>query len=367
MPLDLENLVEHETNRDGYTTVKAARKLGCHIVTYEWLTDTLQLLDYHKRKAPPELYHPRDVRDGEAISALFRKTEKKCRPVKEKSRTATESTAMSGEDEARAGEAAEDGPNRLATSEEERIQRKSEKKEPPKPSYFGERKVSKAVDDTKRLGNPVSNKSDKAARKPEDGVKHEKIEPSVDLSRFIIYRDDIGPYQTEVFYKGRRHVLELYESRSAPKTYLFSSGVYPKPASSKCIRHFPSKTPRDKERELRKFKSYFWRMTEKRWRQPESNLSNGSSPGCQPRPVPKTTFGSANYKKNSDGLEKFKKEGHPEKSLVIPREQRQVDLKTSFKRKSSFSETRPAKELKVTKYSIAGRSDEAKNGGSKTA
>lgn len=341
--------------------VKTARKFGCHIVTYEWLTDTLQLLDYQNRKAPPGLYHPGVVRDDEAISALFRKREKKARPAKEKALTATESTAVCGEDNARAAEAAENGPERLAISGEGSIQKKPEKKCPPKSSDFEDSKATNIVDGISKHGNSVDNKSDKPAGKLKDGVKVENSEPCIDLSRFTIYRDKCGPYQVEVHSQGYRCVLELFESKSTPKTYLFGIGEYLRPNSSICTRRFPSKTPRDKDHELEKFRSRFWRMSGARWPQQETNASNGAVSVRQPRPVPNTTTSSANYKNNLNEIGELKKESTTS-CLAIAHKYRQVDLKTSFKRKSSFPENRPAKELKVTKFSIAGGSGKPKNG-----
>ncbi|POS73450.1 hypothetical protein DHEL01_v208152 [Diaporthe helianthi] len=322
--------------------MNAARKLGCHIVTYEWLTDTLQLLDCHKRKAPPGLYHPGKARDGEAISAVFRKSEKKFRPSKQKALTAMESTSVSGEDDARAGGASKHGPKHSARRGEESTQNSSEKKGQLGSSGLKDSEVIKLIDGIKRPGNPADSKSDKPAGMPKDGAKAENHEPHIDLSRFSIYRDETGPYQVEVFNQGHRHILELYESKSTPKKYLFSIRVYQKSGSSKCDRRFPSKTPRDKDHELERFRSRFWRMSGKRWRQRDSNPNN-------------------------EKLGKYKKESHPASSPVVPHRQRQVDLKTSFKRKSSFSDNRPAKELKVTKYSTAGESGKASTGESKVA
>ncbi|KAG8166094.1 hypothetical protein KVR01_004646 [Diaporthe batatas] len=355
------------TKRATNDKIKTARKLGCHIVTYEWLADTLQLLDYHKRKAPPRLYHPGEVRDDEAISALFRKPEKKVRASKKKALTATVFTTVGGEGDTRDGQAAGNVPEQLATSGDRSTQKSSKKKDSPESSNLRNSKVIKTVDGMERLGNPVDYQADKPAGKPTDGAKPDNHQPHVDLSRFTIYRDNYGPYQVEVIDRnGARFALELYESKATPKTYLFSVGEYLKATSSKCKRKFPSKTPGDKYREIERFKSRFWRISGKRWRQGQSISGDGSSPGHQPRPVPTTTINNATNKSKPDGLGKFKKESHTAKSLVVPHGQSQVDLKTSFKRKNSFSEHLPAKELKVTKYSIAGGSGRSNNGKSKT-
>jgi hypothetical protein len=327
----------------------------------------LQLWDYHKRRAPPELYHPGHVRDGEAISALFRKGEKKAKSVEKVALPAADSAAVSGADDASAvEEAAETGSEQVATPEEKSSQKSSGDQDSPKSSGSGEGKGTIVFDHIKRLGNPATNESDEPAGKPENGARVKDQAPPVDLSRFTIYRDDSGLYQAEVRKQGRRYILELYESKSAPKTYLFGTRVYQKPGSSTCVRHFPSKTPRDKEHELERFKSRYWRCTGKRWGQRDSNLSNGSGPDHQPQAVPKKTTDSAGPKNKLDELGKVKKQ-NPTKSLAVPHRHRQVDLKTAFKRKGSSSEKQPAKKLKVTKHSVAGGSGEVTNGGSKTA
>lgn len=311
------------------------------------------------------LYHPGKVRDGEAISSVFRKCVKKAKPVKKKPFTGTSSIAASGGDDARAAEEeAGAGSRQLATSGDKSSQKSSEEQDPPRPSESGERKGSKAVHDIKGLCKPA-NKSDRPPGKPKDGAKAKEQEPGVDLSLYTIYKDESGLHQIEVRKEGRRLILELYESKSAPKTYLLGTREYSKPGSSTCTKRFPIKPRGNKEHELARFRSHFWRYTGVRWHQRDSIPSTGPY-HYRRRAVPEDTTSSVNHKNKLDGLGKAEKENKT-KSLVESCRHRQVDLKTAFKRKSSFSEEQPAKELKVTKHSVADGSGRVTDGGSKIA
>lgn len=323
-------------------------------------------MDYgHNKKAPTVLYHPGKVRDGEAIASVFRKSAKKAKPVKKNPLTAADSIATRGGDDARAAEEeAGAGSQQLATSGDKGSQKSSEEQDPPKPSESGERKGTKAVHDIKGLCKPA-NRSDKPPGKPKEGAKASEQEPGVDLSLYTIYKDESGLHQIEVRKEARRLILELYESKSAPKTYLLGTREYSKPGSSTCTKRFPIEARKDKEHELARFRSRFWRYTGVRWHQRDSFPSTGPY-HYRRRAVPEETTGSANHKNELDGLGKAKEE-NTAKSFVVSCRHRQVDLKTAFKRQGSSPEKQPAKELKVTKHSVAGGSGKVTNGGSKTA
>jgi hypothetical protein len=246
------------------------------------LTDTLQLLDYgHKKKAPPALYHPGKDRDDEVICALFRKREKKSSPSKKTSLTA---------------------------------------------------QGTQGADDKNEVSNLARNEGEKPAGKPENGAKIEDQAPAVDLTHFAIYRNESGLHQAEVWKRGRRLVLELYESKSAPNQFVFGCTAHPKLGSSAGIKQYWSKTSGDKEHELERFMSIYRRYSGEDWAQPASKSSSGSHSA----------------------------------SLDLPDGHHQIDLKTAFKRKGTSSGKDPAKELKVTKHSVAGGSGGAANGGLKT-
>lgn len=310
------------------------------------------------------LYHPGKVRDGEAISSIFRKSAKKAKPVKKEPFTAADFIAANSGDDARSAEEAGAGSRQLTTSGDKGSQESSEEQDPPNPSESGERKGTKAVHDIKGLRNPT-NRSEMPPGKPKEGAKAKEQEPGVDLSLYTIYKDESGLHQIEVRKEAHRLILELYESKSAPKMYLFGTREYSKPGSSTCSKRFPIKARKDKEHELARFRSRFWRYTGVRWHQRDSFPSTGPY-HYRRRAVPEETTGSASHKNKLDGLRKAEEE-NTTKSLVDSCRHRQADLETAFKRQSNFSEKQPAKELKVTKHSVAGGSGKVTNGGFKTA
>ncbi|KAK7711335.1 hypothetical protein SLS64_005358 [Diaporthe eres] len=355
-------------SKKGNPKVKAARKYGCKIVTYEWLTDTFQLLDYHKKKAPPSLYHPGKPRDGDAISDLFKKSETKPKAVKKKkaSPAAADTTAVKHDDDARAAEeVAETGMKHLAISEEKDSQKSSEEKKSPNPSEAGEGKDTKAIDDMKGASTSVSKESGKPTGKPEKSAKVKNKEPPVDLRLYNICKDESGLHQIEVSKpdrhgneRGCRLVLELYESKSEPKTYLFGATKYPVQGSGACATHFSSEASGDKKLEFQKYRSVFRQCTGVRWHQRDSIPSKGKY--CYRSPIiPGNKIGSASHENKSKELGGGK--GQATSHVADLR-----DRETSFKRKRSFSEERPAKAFKVTKPSIPGNSANVTKGGSKT-
>lgn len=344
--------------------MKAARKCGCEIVTYEWLTDTFQLWDYQKRRAPPSLYDPGKTRDGEAISDLFRKSEKKAKAVKKATPVAAGTTAVDGDEEA-----VGTGVEHLTLSEKKKLpemfeegvpQKISGEKDHQKVSGAGESKDTKVVDEMKGASMPVNRESGKPIEQPE--AKDQ--EPPVDLSLYAICKDELGHHQIEVWKpdshgnaRGCRLVLELYESKSEPKTYLFSARKYPTAGSSSCIWRFPSEAPGDKKHEFEKYKASFRKCTHVDWSQRDSMPSHG--PFCY-----RKKMGSAGHKHKFDQLGE-RKERSPRGAVAVPHKRRDDDRETSYKRKRSFSEERPAKAFKVTKPSVTRDSAKATNGGSK--
>lgn len=353
------------------------------MVTYEWLTDTFQLWDYQRKRAPPSLYHPGKDRDGKAISDLFKKSEQKPKAVKKATPVAADTTAVYGgdEDAAAAEEAVGNGMEHLTISEkkeslvvvgEEISQKISEGKVPQKVSEAGDGRATQAADGIKGASTPVNKESGKPAGKPEKNTRVKDQEPPVDLSLYAVCEDESGLHQVEVWKpdrhgnaRGCRWVLELYESKSVPKTYLFGATKYPNPGSGACIRRFPSKAPRDKEHELQELRFFFWNRTRVLWRQRDSMPSKGPFYYLSPA-VSGKAVGGGSHKNTFDQLGE-RKDWNPTGSVAVPHEHHDSDRKTSVKRKRSFSEERPTKAFKVTKPVVTSDSANANNGGSKTA
>lgn len=356
-------------------TVKAARKNRCKIVTYEWLTDTFQLLDYHnKKKAPTSLYHPGKPRDGDAISNLFKISETKAKSGKKKgSPAAADATAVKHDDDAQAAEeAAETGMKHLTISEEGTSQKSAEEKDSRKPSDSGEEKGTKVIDDTKEASTPVKKESGKPAGKPKKKAKVKDQEPPVDLDLYDICKSEAGLLQIELWKpdehgneRGSLRVLELWESKSEPKTYLFGFKKYPTADPSTCIRRFPSKVPGDKKHELWEFTSSFWDHTGVHWHHRDSRPSKGPYYYLSSAAPGKTAASSGH--KNESSEHGREKEQNQTSSVAVPREQRDGDRETSSKRKSGFSEERPAKAFKVTKPLVADGPAKTTNDVSKAA
>lgn len=289
---------------------------------------------------------------------------------KQETPAAADSTAMDAEECAGAPEeAAEIGMEQLAISEEKVSQKNSEESDPAKVSETGDGKATKVADDMKGASTPVDKESGKPAGKPEKSAKVKKHEPLVDLSLYTICKDEVGVHQIEVWKpdgqgneRGSRWVLQLYESKSEPKTYLFGAKKYPTPNSSACIRRFPSKTPGDKKHELREFRVFFYEHTGVIWRQRDELPSKGPYYYLSSAAVRKTV-GSASHKSTPD-KPGGKKKGNPTSSVAVPCE-RDGDDETSLKRKSSVSSGRPAKAFKVTKPLVTSNSNKVTDGGSK--
>lgn len=280
---------------------------------------------------------------------------------------------MAQEDNARAAEeVAETGMKQLTISGETVSQLSSEETDPPRVSEAGEDDGTKVVDDKKGASMPVDKESDKPTGKPKKKAKLKDQEPPDDLSLYVIYKDESALYQIEVCKTdkhgnegGCRWVLELYESKSEPKTYLFGAKQYPTAASSAFIRRFPSKAPGEKERQLKKFKDSFRNWTQVDWSERDSMPSKGPYYYLSPA-VPGKKVGSTSHENKLGELGREEK-GNLTGAIAVPHGQRDDDGETSSKRKSGFSEERPAKAFKVTKPSVVGDSAKTTNGGPKTA
>lgn len=274
---------------------------------------------------------------------------------------------MEHDDDAQAAEeVAETGMKQLAISEEKDSQKSSEEEEPPKPSEVGEEKGTKVVDGKKGASTSVSKESGKPTKKPEKSAKSKDEEPPVDLSLYVICKDESGLHQIEVWKPdrlgkalGRRLVLELFESKSEPKTYLFGARKDLPPDPSTCTRHFPSEAPGEKEHEFKQYKSWFRQCTGVRWQRRGSMPSKG--PWYYRSPVvPGKKVGSASHKNKS-------KELGGENGQTTTHVAAHRDRENSLKRKKSFSEEPAVKAFKVTKPSVASSPAKVTNGGSKTA
>lgn len=280
---------------------------------------------------------------------------------------------MEHEDDAgAAGEVDETGMKQLTISEEKVSQVSSEETDPPRVSEAGEESGTKVVNDRKEASMPIDKESGKPIGKPENSAKSKDQEPPVDLSLYVVCKDESGLHQIEVCKpdkhgngRGYRWVLELFESKSEPKTYLFGGRKYPSLGSSFCIRRFPSKAPGDKEREFNKYRASFQKLTQVNWDQRDSIPSKGPYYYRSPA-VSGQKIGSNSHENMNDlGREK---NGNPTSSDAVPHRQRDGERgETSSKRKSDFSEVRPAKAFKVTKPPVVGDSTKDTNGGPKTA
>lgn len=329
-------------------------------------------MDYQGRKAPPSLYHPGNPRDGDAIAEIFKPSEKKVKAAKKKVAPAeADSTAAEGDDNVGAtDETAETGMKRLTISEEESPPKASGDEELPKSSEAGVGNGTEVTGDTKLGSTAVNKESGKPTGKLGKSARSKDQEPPVDLNLYVICKYESGLHQVELCKpgtdgntRGSRWILELYESKSIPRTYLFGATKYPTPGSSTCIRHFPGKAPGEKEREFERYKSFFRKCTGVEWHQRDSMPSTG--PYYYPSPaVTGKKIGSASHENKSNELE-GEKSRDPMSHVADARHHHQPE---TSKRKSSVSEEeRPAKVLKVTKPSVFGDSTKATNSGSKTA
>lgn len=330
-------------------------------------------MDYQNRKAPPSLYHPGNPRDGDAIAENFRQSEKKVKAAKKKTAPAeTDSTAAERDDNAGAAdETAETGMKRLTISEEKLPPKISEEEEPPKASGDEELSTSSEADegngtevtDDARVGK----KSGESTKEREESARSKDQEPPVDLSLYSICKDESVLHQIEVCKpdehgnaQGCRLIMELYESKSEPRTYLFGARKYPTPGSSTCIRRFSPEAHGDKEPVFERYKAFFRKITGVEWHQRDLMPSTGpfyySSPAVTGKKI-----GSPSHENKPNEVEGEKTQN------AMADARRHHKLETP-KRKGTFSEEeRPEKALKVTKPSVVGDLIKATDSGSKTA
>lgn len=284
-----------------------------------------------------------------------------------------DTTAVEHDDDAQAAEeVAETGMKHLTISEEGTSQKSAEEKGSRKPSESGEEKGTIVIDDTKEASTSVKEETGEPTGKPKKKAKLEDQEPPVDLSLYDICKDESGLLQIELWKADKqgneraiRCVLELFESKSEPKTYLFGARRYPKPGSKVCLRRFLSEAPGDKEREFKKFSSSFRSFTKIDWHQRDSMPSKGpyyfQSPAV---PAKKIGNGSNEHNLNEFGGEK-KRNGTS--SVAVPQKERDGDRQTSSKRKSTFPDKQPAKVFKVTKPLVVGGPAKTTNDGYNTS
>ncbi|KAK2604856.1 hypothetical protein N8I77_007752 [Diaporthe amygdali] len=335
--------------------VRSARKRGCHIVTYEWLADTIQLADYHKnKKAPPNLYHPGRPRDGDAISNLYRTGKKKRKTAQQAPERALETAAKDGDDETKAEEETAETEIKHSTV--------PEVTDPPKVSEALEKESKKVVDDKKKASILANKASSKAAGKA--STKSKNKDPPIDLSLYSVCKDEPGLHSIEVSKPGLRLILELFESKSEPKKFLFGARKYKTKDPGFCARCFPSSVPGSKKHEFKQFRLFFWQCTGVHWHQRNSVLSKGPFYYQSPALPEKTTV-STGHKKTSSQLGGTKEP----KSMgfeSVPLEH--CGHKTSMKRKRCYSEELPpGRALKVSKPLTAGNASKATNGEPTTA
>ncbi|KAJ0118317.1 hypothetical protein J7T55_009100 [Diaporthe amygdali] len=317
--------------------VQSARKRGCYIVTYEWLADTIQLHDYHdKKKAPPNLYHPRRARDGDAISNLYT-GKKKRKTAKQAPVGALETAARDGDDETKAEKGIAETEIKHSTIPEET--------DPPNVSEALEKESKKVVDDKKKAGILANKASSKAAGKAagKASTKPKNKEPPVDLSLYSVCKDEPGLHSIEVSKPGLRLILELFESKSEPKKFLFGARKYKTKDPGFCARCFPSSVPGSKKHEFKQFRLFFWQCTGVHWHQRNSVPSKGPFYYQSPALPEKTTI-STGHKETSSQLGGTKKR----QSMGFEAFSREhCDHKTSMKRKRCYSEElTPARALK---------------------
>ncbi|KAL1874270.1 anthranilate synthase / indole-3-glycerol phosphate synthase [Diaporthe australafricana] len=402
--------------------VKSARKHGCYIVTYEWLTDTLQLWDYKKkdappRKAPPNLYHPGKPRDGDAISDLFFTKEKRKRnALKQEPLAAADPATVDGDDDAGAAEPTlETGMALLKVSESKtsgvsepgnedsckvvvdkvgastpankesnkdtgklqmatgqtakpgtKLQEVSGERSVQSVSESGKKEGKNGVDDKKKARMLPRNESSKV-----DGSD----EPPVNLDLYIVPKGKAGLYSIEVSTfdkigssRGWRLTLELFESKSEPKTYLFGARKFNTQDSRSCERYFPSKAPGDKKCELTELRKFFQEFTGVDWHQRDRVPSTGPY-YYQSSLLPGKVVDSVDRKEKPDQLGGFKQH-KPTGSDVKSREP--CDRNKLWKRKRSLSEeprhtAKVSKTSKVSKTVVDVDSVKAKHGGCMTA
>lgn len=260
----------------------------------------------------------------------------------------------------------------LTISEEGTSQKSAEEKGSRKLPKSGEGKGTIVIDDTKTASTPVKDESGKPSGKPKKKAKLEDQEPPVDLSLYDICKDESGLLQIELWKadnygneRAIRCVLELHESKSEPKTYLFGARRYLKPGSNCFLRSFLSEAPGDKKREFRKFRSSFRSFTNIDWHQRDSMPSKGPYYFRSPA-VPAKNTGNASNEHKLDGFG-GEKEQNQTSSVAVPQGQRDGDRKTLSKRKSGFPDERPAKALKVTKPLVVGGPAKTTNDGYNTS
>ncbi|KAI3398487.1 hypothetical protein diail_9169 [Diaporthe ilicicola] len=349
--------------------VKSARKHGCHIVTYEWLTDTIQLWDYQKRNAPPDLYHPGEPRDGNAISDLYYKKEKKKRKASEQVPLGTvNSTTMDGDD---GGGASAAEPTVGTGMEGQKI---IGDKGLPSASASDKKQIEMAFDDKDKASIPANKERSKLPGKPKTCAESRTEDPAVDLNLFVVSRGKTGLYSIEVSKPGKlespqgsRWMLELFESEAEPKKYLFRAREYMTEGSGICRSYFPSKAPGDKKNELAEFRNFFQQRTGVDWHQRDEVPSTGPFYYQPPGALAKA-IGSTSHKDGFDQLEGSKGRSSTSSGVVF---RKPCDRKISLRRKRSCSEgechARACKALELSKPSVAVDSAKATDCGYRTA
>lgn len=371
------------------------------------LTHT-RLWDYGKRKAPPRLYHPGKPRNGDAISGLFLKKkeiknkERKCNALKQVPLAAADPPTVEGDDDAgAAGPTVETGTPRQkvpevskpsnvsgagnkdnckvvddkeegstpANKESNKITGKSKvdaeqtaKTEMKRQvsaerslkivSESGKKECKKVVDEKKKARMPVK-KDPREGGKVDGEPKMENGDPPVDLKQYVVSMGRSGLYSIEISSldkigssRGWQLTLELFESKSDPKTYLFGARKFNAQDSGSCERYFPSKFPGDKECELTELRKFFQEFTGVDWHQRDSVRSTGPY-YYQSSALPGRVIDSVDRKDKSDQPGGFKEHN----SIGSDANSREpCDRNFLLKRKRSFSEE-PQHTAKTSKAS----------------
>lgn len=267
---------------------------------------------------------------------------------------ALETAARDGDDETKAEKGIAETEIKHSTIPEET--------DPPNVSEALDKESKKVVDDKKKAGILANKASSKAAGKA--STKPKNKEPPVDLSFYSVCKDEPGLHSIEVSKPGLRLILELFESKSEPKKFLFGARKYKTKDPGFCARCFPSSVPGSKKHEFKQFRLFFWQCTGVHWHQRNSVPSKGPFYYQSPALPEKTTI-STGHKETSSQLGGTKER----KSMGFEAFSREhCDHKTSMKRKRCYSEELPpARALKVSKPLIADNASKTTNGEPTTA
>lgn len=234
--------------------VKYAQRKKCAIVTYEWLDDTILLYDQFKKKAPTSLYHPGQCRPVNEILALYRKKSKAGRRAW---KDATASNPDRKEDDGNATKKESENPVVL-----QEIQRSK-----PKDKYAAvvEQKNASVSPGNEGLQPNASG----GGMRDVLGIPHSQV----DHRLYKILKDptDGFPFKVEICRpdecgnpRGKKWVLQLFESKSTPNFYKFGPVHFEREGARH--RHGRgSAQARPKDLAMNEFKDFFAAKTGIKW------------------------------------------------------------------------------------------------------